>query len=176
MTTLIGLFYFVTLRSWVLSLTSAFSSEFDCCCSVAKSRPTLFDPMDCSTPGFPVPHHFPESVLIHVHSVGDVIQPSHPLSPSSPSAFNLSQHQGLFQWVRSSHQVVKVPELQLQHQSFQWIFRVDFLLRLTSLISLLFKGFSRVFSCTTIQKHQVFSALPSLWSKTHIHTQLLEKP
>ena len=96
MTTLIGLFYFVTLRSWVLSLTSAFSSEFDCCCSVAKSRPTLFDPMDCSTPGFPVPHHFPESVLIHVHSVGDVIQPSHPLSPSSPSAFNLSQHQGLF--------------------------------------------------------------------------------
>ena len=52
--------------------------------------------MDCSTPGFPVPHHFPESVLIHVHSVGDVIQPSHPLSPSSPSAFNLSQHQGLF--------------------------------------------------------------------------------
>ena len=62
----------------------------------------------------------------HVHWVGDAIQPSHPLS--SPSTFNLSQHQGLFQWVSSSHQVAKVLELQLQHQSFQWIFRVDFLL------------------------------------------------
>ena len=64
---------------------------------------------------------------IHVHQVGDAIQPSHPLSSPSPLAFNLSQHQSLFQWVSSLHQVVKVSELQLQHQSFQWIFRVDFL-------------------------------------------------
>ena len=95
-----------------------------CCCSVAKS---LYDPMDCSTPGSPVLHYLPEFVQIHVHWVGDAIQPSHPLSSPSPSALNLSQHQGLFQWVGSSRQVAKVFELQLQHQSFQWIFRVDFL-------------------------------------------------
>ena len=64
---------------------------------------------------------------IHVHWIGDPIQPSHPLPSPSPPAFNLSQHQGLFQWVGSSHQVAKVLELQLQHQSFQWIFRTDFL-------------------------------------------------
>ena len=81
--------------------------------------------MDCSTAGFPILHHFPESAQIHVHWVSVTIQPSHPLlSPSSP-ALNLSQHQGLFQWVCSLHQVAKV--LQLQLQSSQWIFRVDFL-------------------------------------------------
>ena len=63
----------------------------------------------------------------HVHWVGDVIQPSHPLSSPSPSMFNLYQHQGLFQWVGSSHQVAKVLEFRLQDQSFQWIFRTDFL-------------------------------------------------
>ena len=76
--------------------------------------------MDCSMPGFPVLYYLPEFAQTHVHRVGDVIQPSHPLSPPSP-AFNLSQHQDVFQWVSSSHQVVKVLELQLQHQSFQWI-------------------------------------------------------
>ena len=83
--------------------------------------------MDCSTPGFPVHHQFPELTQTHVHRVGDAIQPSHPLSFPSPPAFYLSLHQGLFQWVGSSHQVAKLLELQLQHQSFQWIFRVDFL-------------------------------------------------
>ena len=95
--------------------------------SVAQSCPTLCDPMDCSTPGFPVHHQLPELAQTHVHWVSDAIQPSHPLSSLSPPAFNLSQHQGLFQWVSSSHQVAKVLELQLQHQSFQWIFRTDFL-------------------------------------------------
>ena len=71
-------------------------------CSVAQSCPTLFNHMDCSTPGFPVLHHLPDLVQIHVHWVGDASQPSHPLSSPSP-AFNLSQHQGLFQWVSSSH-------------------------------------------------------------------------
>ena len=85
------------------------------------------DPVDCSIPGFPVHHQFPELDQTHVHRVGDVIQPSHPLSFPLPPAFNLSQHQGLFQWVSSSHQLAKVLELQLPHQSFQWIFRVDFL-------------------------------------------------
>ena len=83
--------------------------------------------MDCSTPGFPVHHQLPELIQTHVHRVGDAIQPSHPLSSRSPPAFNLSQHQGLFKWVSSSHKVAKVLESQLQHQPFQWIFRTDFL-------------------------------------------------
>ena len=74
----------------------------------------------------PCHHQLPELAQIHVHWVSDVIQPSHPLSSPSP-AFNLSQHQGLFKWVSSSNQVAKVLEFQLQHQSFQWIFRIDFL-------------------------------------------------
>ena len=81
---------------------------------------------------FPCLHHLPELVLhhlsqSHVHWVGDAIQPSHPLLSPSPSTFNLSQHQGLFHWVGCLHQVAKLLELQLQHQSFQWIFRIDFL-------------------------------------------------
>ena len=87
---------------------------------------TLCDPMDCSTPGLPVHHQLPEFTQTHVHLVSDTIQSSHP--PSSPSpAFNLFQHQGLFKWVSSSHQVAKIFEFQLQHQFFQWIFRTDFL-------------------------------------------------
>ena len=83
-------------------------------------------PMDCSTPGFPILHHLLQFAQTHVHWVSVAIQPSNPLSPPSPLALNLSQHQGLFQWVSSSHQVAKV--LELQHQSFRLIFRVDFLL------------------------------------------------
>ena len=95
------------------------------CFSVAKSCPTFCGPMLCSTPGFPVLHYLPEFPEIHVPWVGDAIQPPHPLSPPSPPVLSLSQHQDLFQWVSSSHQVAKV--LELQHQSIQWIFRVDFL-------------------------------------------------
>ena len=95
--------------------------------SVAQSCPTLCDPMDCSTPGLPVHHQLPEFTQTLVHWGGDAIQPSHLLlSPSLP-AFNFSQHQGLFKWVNSSHQLARVLEFQLQHQSFQWIFRTDFL-------------------------------------------------
>ena len=83
--------------------------------SVAQSCPVLCDPMDCSTPGFPVHHQLLESAQTHVHQVGDAIQPSHPLSSPSPPAFNLSQHQGLFKRVSSLHQVAKVLEFQLQH-------------------------------------------------------------
>ena len=82
--------------------------------------------MDCSTPGFPVHHQLPELAQTHVYQVGDAIYPSHPLSSPSPPAFNLSQHQGLFQGVSSLHQVARVLEFQLQHQSFQRIFRTDF--------------------------------------------------
>ena len=93
--------------------------------SVTQLCPTLCDPMDCSTPGLPVYHQLPESTQTHVHWVGDAIQPSHPLLSPSPPALNLSQHQGLFKWVSSSHQVAKVLEFQLLHQSFQWTLRTD---------------------------------------------------
>ena len=98
---------------------------------VPQSCPTLCHPMDCSTPSLPVHHQHPELAQIHVHWVSDAIQPSHPLLSPSPPAFNHFQHQDLFQWIGSSHQVAKVLELQLQHQlqhqSFQWIFRAHFL-------------------------------------------------
>ena len=123
----------------------------------------------------PVHHQLPEFTQTHVHWVGDAVQLSHPLSAPSPPAFNLSQRQGLFKWVSSSHQVAKVLEFQLQHQSFQWYsglisFRID------SWISLLSKGLSRVFSNTTVQKHQFFSTQPSSQSNSHIHTWPQEKP
>ena len=95
--------------------------------SVVQLCPTLCDPMDRSMPGLPVHHQLPEFTHTHVHWVGDAIQPSHPLSSPSPPAFNLSQHQGLFKWVSSSHQVAKILEFQLQHQSFQWTPRTDLL-------------------------------------------------
>ena len=85
--------------------------------SVAQLCPTLCDSMNRSTPGLPVHHQLQKFTQTHVHWVGDAIQPSHPLSSPSPPTFNLSQHQGLFKWVSSSHQVAKILELQLQHQS-----------------------------------------------------------
>ena len=111
---------FVSFSQWEKFSAIQFSS-------VTQSCPTLCNPMDCSMPGFPVHYQLPELAQTHVHWVSDAIQPTHPLSSPSPPAFNLSQHQGLFKWVSSSHQVNKVLELQLQHQSFQWIFRTDFL-------------------------------------------------
>ena len=94
--------------------------------SVAQSCLTLCDSMDCSSPGLPVHHQLPEFTQTHVYWVSDAIQLSHPLLSPSPPAFNPSQHQGLFKWVSSSHQVAKVLKFQLQHQSSQWIFRTDF--------------------------------------------------
>ena len=87
----------------------------------------LCNTVDSSTSGFPFLHQLSELAQIHVHRVGDTIPPPHPLLSTFSFALNLSQHQSLFQWVGSSHQVAKVLELQLQHESFQWIFRVDFL-------------------------------------------------
>ena len=93
--------------------------------SVAQSCLTLCHLMDFSTPGLPVHHQLPELTQTHVHWVSDAIQPSHSLSSSYPPTLNLFQHQGLFQWVSSLHQVAKL--LEFQHQYFQWIFRTDFL-------------------------------------------------
>ena len=95
--------------------------------SVAQSCLTLCDPMNHTTPGLPVHHQLPEFTETHVHRVSDVIQPSHPLSSPSPPAPNPSQHQSLFQWVNSSHEVAKVLEFQLQHHSFQRNPRADLL-------------------------------------------------
>ena len=91
--------------------------------SVAQSC----DPVDCSMPGFPVRHQLLEFAQCHIHSVSDAIQTSHPLSSPSPPAFNLSQHQGLFQWASSSHQVTKYWSFSFSIKSFQWIFSTDFL-------------------------------------------------
>ena len=93
----------------------------------SHSHVWLCDSMDWSTPGLPVRHQLPEFIQTHIHWVSDAIQTSHPLSSPSPPAFNLSQHQSLFHWVSSLHQVAKVLEFQLQHQSFQLTPRTDFL-------------------------------------------------
>ena len=95
--------------------------------SVVQSCPTLCVPITCSTPGLPVHHQVLEFTQTHVHRAGDDIQPSHPLPSPSPPAPNPSQHQGLFQWVNSLHELAKVLEFQLQDQSFQWTPRTDFL-------------------------------------------------
>ena len=123
---------FVDPKNWIetkgavhLQPTWCFSSvQFS---SVAQSCPTLCDPVNHSTPGLPVHHQLPEFTQTHAHWVDDAIQPSHPLSSPSPPAPNPSQHQGLFRWVSSSHEVAKVLKFQLQHQSFQWTPRTDLL-------------------------------------------------
>ena len=110
--------FFITSATW--------EAHAICCCSVAQLCPTLCDPLDCSSPGFPVFHRLPEFAQAHVCWVSDAIQLSHSLSSCSPPALNLSQHRVLFQWVSSWHQLDKVLEFQLQHQYFQWIFSIDF--------------------------------------------------
>ena len=97
---------------WIRELKNLNNSNIASVSSVTKSCLTLCDPMDCRTPGLPVHHQLPELTETYVHQVSDAIQPSHPLLSPSPPAFNLSQHQGLFQWVSSSHQVAKVLEFQ----------------------------------------------------------------
>ena len=143
--------------------------------SVAQLCPPLCDPMDCSTPGFPVHQQLTESAQTHVHQAGDAIHTSHPLSSPSPFAISLSQHQGLFLMSQlfvsgdlSTGASALAPVLPMSIQGW-------FPLGLTGLISLQPKGLSRVFSSTTVQKHQFFGAQPSLWSNSHIHTWLLEK-
>ena len=145
---------------WIEPMPPALEVEFS---SIARSCPTLCDPMDWSTSGFPVCHQLPHLAQTHVHWDGDASQPSHLLSSPSPPAFNLSQHQGLFQWVSSSHEVAKVLEFQLQHQSFI-SFRNDWfdllfgyaVQHIQLVISMLwqFKGVSRVFSNTRVPNHQ----------------------
>ena len=147
-----------------------------CCCSVTKLHPILCDTMNWSTPGFPVLHYLAEFAQNHVDWVGDVIQPSYPLLPPSLPAFNLFQHQGFFQWVAFLYQAAKVLELQYsishsnEHSGFislrtDWL---DLLVAQGSLKSLL-------------QHHSLKASIllgtqPLLWSNSHIHASLLEKP
>ena len=120
-------FWLTNSASCVYFFTNVTLPQFSQFSSVTQSCPTLCDPMNCSTPGLPVHHQLPEFTQTYVHRVGDAIQSTHPVLSPSPPALNLSQHQGLLQWVGSLHQVAKVLEFQLQHQCFQWIFRIDFL-------------------------------------------------
>ena len=133
--------------------------KYFCYCSAAQSYPILCDSMDCNTPGFPFLHDISARVCSNSCLLR---QWCHPTISSSISPFSFCtkslQHQGLFQWVSSSHQVDKVLKLQFQHQSFKWIFqwifrKWVFFLGFTGLFSLLSKGLSRVFSSTTVQKH-----------------------
>ena len=114
---------------WLISSTIRFNTEFSSVqlSSVVQLCLTLYDPVNCSTPGLPVHHKLPEFTQTHVRWVSDAIQLSQPLSSYSPPVPNPSQHQGLFQWVNSSQEVAKVLEFQLQHQSFQWTPRTDLL-------------------------------------------------
>ena len=145
------------------------------CCSVARSCLTPCDLMDCRMPTFPLLHNLLEFAHTHVHWVDD-IQPSHPLLSTFPPVLNLAQHQGLFpmSWLFTSggqsfgiSALASVLSMNIQG----W-----FPLGLTGLSFLLSKGLSRVFSNTKIWKHQFFSAQPSLWSNSHIHTWVLKKP
>ena len=143
--------------------------------SVAQSCLTLCDPINCSTPSLPVHHKLPEFTETHVHRVSDAIQPSHPLLSPSPPAPNPTQHQSfpmsqLFEWGGQSTGVSALasflPKKSQGWSPSEW----------TGCISLESKGLSRVFSNTTVQKHQFFGAQLSSQSNSHIHTWPLEKP
>ena len=133
--------------------------------------------MDCSMPSLPVHHQLPEPTQTHVHRISDAIQPSHPLLSPSPSTFNLS-HIRIFSSTSGLH--IRWPK----YWSFSFTIGpyneysglISFRIDLIGLISLQSKGLSIVFSNTTVQKHQFLDTQPSLWSNSHIHTWLLEKP
>ena len=146
------------------------------CYSVAQLGLTLWNPMDHSTPHFPILHCLPEFAQAHVHWVSDAIQPSYPLSspfPPTIQSFPASGSFSMSQLFASGGQSIgasasaSVLPMNIQ----DW-----FPLGLTSWIFLLSKGFSRVFSKATVWKHQFFGAQPSLWSNSHTHTWLLDKP
>ena len=145
------------------------------CCSVPQLCATLCNPTDCSTPGLPVSHHLPKFAQVHIHCIGDVIQPSHLLMPSSLSALHLSQHQGLFQWVSCLHQGPKYWSVSFSISPCKSI-QGWFSLRLTGLIYLLSKGLSGVFPSAIVRRHRFFGTLPSLRSRSHNHTWPLGRP
>ena len=152
-----------------------FSKHYHQIRSVAQSCPTLCDPMNCSTPGLAVHHQLLEFTQTHVHRVSDAIQPSHPLSSSSPPAPNPSQHQGLFQWVNSHMRWPKDWSFSFSiSPSNEHPGLISFRMGWLDLLAV--QGLSKVSSNTTVQKHQFFGAQLSSQSNSHIHTWPLEKP
>ena len=134
------------LKLWISSVTFS---------SLQSLSPTLHDPMDRNTPGLPIHHQLPVSTQTRLHWVGDAIQPSHPLSSPSPPAFTLSQHQGLFKWVSSLYQVAEYWNFSFNiSPSNEYSGLISF--RMDWLDLLAVQGTSRVFSNTTVQKHQFF--------------------
>ena len=146
-------------------------------CWIQFSHSVLSDTlqrMHCSTPGFPALQQLQKLAQTHVHQVSDAIQPSHPLASPSPPTFNPSQHQGLFQRVSSLHLVAKSIGASASASILLMNVQDWFPLGLTGWISLQSKELSRVFSNTTVQKHQFFSSQLSLCSNSHIHTWLMK--
>ena len=145
-----------------------------CCCLVTQSCPNLCDPMDCSMPGFPVLHYLWEFPQTHVHWVNDDIQPSHPVLPAStlcPQSCPASGSFPMSQLFTSGGQSIEASASVLPVDIQGWL-----PLGLTALISLQSKELSKVFSSTTVWKHQFFGTQHSLQSNSHIHTWILEKP
>ena len=130
--------------------------------------------MDCSTPGLSVPHHLPKFAQVHIHCIGDAIQPSHPLMPSSPPDLNLSQHRGLFPLVSCSHQMTKNTGVLVSASVLPMSEYSGLVSLKTGLISLLSKGLSGLFSSTTVGRHQFFSTSPSVQSSSHNRTWPVE--
>ena len=150
----------VTMHEWM--------DKEDVISSVTQSCPTLCNPMDCRTPGFPVHHQLLEHTQTYVHLLSGAMQPSHPLSIPSPPACNLSQHQGLFQWVSSSHQGAKIWGVSASASILPVNIQDRFPFGWTGWISLQSNGLSRDFSNTAVKKHQFFGAQLSSES-TSIH-------
>ena len=144
-----------------------------CCCSIAQSCPTLCNPMDCSMPGLPVPHHLLELALVYVHWCHPTISSSVIPFSSCLQSFPATESFQMSKFFASGGQSNGVSALAsvLPRNVQDW-----FSLGWTGWISLQSKGFSRVFSNTTVQKHQFFGNQFSLWSNFYIHTWLLEKP
>ena len=142
-----------------------------CCCSVFQSCPTLCDPMDC-TPGLFAPHHHLEFAQVHVFFISDAIQPSHPLTPSSPSASifpSIRDFSNESSFVSDDQNTASASVLPVSIQGWSP-------LRLTGLISLLFRGHSGVFSSTIVGRHQFFGVLPSFHFSSHNHVWSLGRP
>ena len=129
--------------------------------------------MDCRTPGLPTSHHFLKLTQVHVHCISDVIQPSHPLTPSSPSALNLSQHQGHFQWIGCLHQMIKILDLH-HHPSSEYSGLISLKTDWFDLLAV--QGTLRSLLSTVVRRHQFFGALASLQSGSHNHMWPLRRP
>ena len=158
----------IVLTHWVLSTRPVSSVS-----SVAQSCLNLCNLMDCSTPGLPAHHQLPEFTQTHVHWVGDAIQPSHPLSSPSPPALNLSQNQGLFKWVTSSHQMLKVLEFSFRISPFnEYSGLISFRVNWLNLLAV--QGILR----SVLQHHSSKASILqcSAFFMVQLHTWLLEKP